>query len=175
VNAHDKPPGYDLMTPTERVFYDSNVSAGKNKSLPTKKRSKHRGYAAEKLKMVIEERMPATELAILKSAQQDAVEHRQQQILHGVSLLNKEQKLAYDGWIAEAKHPATTKARRNICNGHAVQIADNAAKKHAETEKKAAMTPEALQEYMESDGVVAKRKKVAAIGKKKRDKRPQRT
>jgi hypothetical protein len=159
------------MTPTERVSYDAMVARGNDTSLSDKKRIMYKNNAASKLKKVIEERMPATELATLKSVKQVAVEHRQQQILYGVSLLNKEQKLMYDTNIAEAKHPATTKAKKKICNKRAVGIADYAANKHAEIEKKAAMTPEELQEYMESDGVVAKREKDAAIDKKKRDKR----
>jgi hypothetical protein len=170
MNAHDKPPGYDLMTSKEQTKYDAHVSAGKNFLFSTKKRQMHRHNAASKLKRVIEERMSATELATLESVKQAAVERRQQQILYGVSLLSGKQKLAYDGWIAEAKRPATTKTRRNTCNGHAVEMADNAVKKKAETEKLAAMTPEELQEYMESDGVVAKREKTTAKGKKRHDK-----
>jgi hypothetical protein len=166
-----KPPGYDLMTPTERVFYDERVSAGKDMSLSVKKRNNDRKTAARKLKRVIEKRMPATELATLESVKQTAVEHRQQQILYGVSLLSDKQKLGYDTYIAEAKHSETTEARKKICNRRAVEIAEYATKKHAEEDKRDAMTPEELQEYIESDGVVAKREKGAVSEKKYRDKR----
>jgi hypothetical protein len=166
----DKPPGYDLFTEKERVSYDEMVARGNDTSLSAKARKMHRETAAKKLKKVIEERMSATELATLESVKQAAVEHRQQQILYGVSLLNKEQKLAYDKYIAEANDPATTAARRNYCNQRAVEIADRATNKKTETEKRAAMTPEKLQELFESDGEVAKRNEYAVRNKKCRDK-----
>jgi hypothetical protein len=153
-----KPPGYDLLNSKQQAMYDADVSAGKNESLPKEKRQLHRNNAAVKLKRVTEKRMSATDLAKLKSDKQAVLEHREQQILYRVSLLRGKQKLAYDGWIAEAKHPATTKARKNICNGRAVQMADYAVNRHIEKAKKVIMTPEELQAYMESDEAVAKRK-----------------
>jgi hypothetical protein len=167
MNAQIKPPGYDLMTSNEQAKYDADVSAGKDISLPAKKRQLHRNNATAKLKRVVERRMSATDLATLKTDKQAVVEHRQQETLYGVSLLNKEQKLSHDKFLAEAEHPATTNARRAICNGRVVQMVDNAVNK----EKKTAMTPEELQEYMESDGVVAKRKNRAVRSKKYRDKK----
>jgi hypothetical protein len=171
MNAHDKPPGYDLFTEKERVSYDATLARGNDTSLSVKKRRMHRAAAAKKLKKVIEERMPVNERAILETVKQDAVDRRQQQILYGLSLLDDIQKLAYDKWNAEAKHPATTAVRRTYCNGKAVEIVDIAVKRKSEADKRAVMTSDELQELFESDGAVAKRKNKAVSWKKFTDKK----
>jgi hypothetical protein len=170
MNAHDKPPGYDLFTKKQRVSYDAMVARGNNTLFSDKKRIMYKNNAAKKLKKVIDERMPAIERAVLETANQAAVEKKKQEILYGVSLLSDKQKLVHVKYLAEAKNPAKTNARRGYCNSYAVRMALAAIQKHTEKEKKVAMTPEELQELFESDDAVAKRQRVAAISKKSHDK-----
>jgi hypothetical protein len=71
-------------------------------------------------------------------------------IAYGASLLNDEQRVDYYAWIVEATDPVTSNTRRNDCNRSATSMADCAAKKQAEIDKRAAMTTDELKIYNNS-------------------------
>jgi hypothetical protein len=68
------------------------------------------------------------------------VDRRELEIAYGASLLSAEGRMAYYAYIVEATDPETSTKRRDVCNCRANAKADDAAKKQAEMDKRAAMS-----------------------------------
>jgi hypothetical protein len=159
-------PGLYLFNQKELVVYLDMKEASKNESLTKKQQQTKLDNAVWKLRKVIGKRMPITEKLVLEANKQAETDRKSQEkiqfIEKALSIATPKERESYDTYLAGATDPEKTPAQQRKCTGHAMEKLRFIIARHAEEEKRAAMTYEELEDY-ENDP-----ERVAAKTEKKR-------
>jgi hypothetical protein len=143
--------GLYLFTPDELSVYLDWKAASKNESLSKKQRNRKRSNAVEKLRNVIDKRMPMDEKLVLEANIQAETDRKSQEkiqlIEKALPLCTPKQREDYDALLAGATDPINPPAKQQRCADGAKQKLRNIVAKQAEKEKRAAMTTEELAIY----------------------------
>jgi hypothetical protein len=143
--------GLYLFTPKQRAVYLDWKEAGKDMSRTTKQRRRKLDNAVAKLRKVIDKRMPNTEKLVLEANKQAGRDHKHQEkiqfIEKALSIATPEERESYDALLAGATDPEKTPAQQQNRASHAMEKLKLIVAKHAEKEKRTAMTTEELAMY----------------------------
>ena len=137
--------GYNLFNEEQQALHDAYVKTGESEFL-----WKLQDLCNKPKLQDLFNNQKSTKMPVTKIEQQSILDNRLIDIAYGASLLNDEQRVVYYAWIVEATDPVTSNTRRNDCNRSATSMADCAAKKQAEIDKRAAMTTDELKIYNNS-------------------------
>jgi hypothetical protein len=144
-------PGIYLFNQKELVAYLDLKAASKDESLTPNQQNDKRGTAAQKLKKVIEQRMSMTEKLVLEANKQAETDRKYQEniqfIEKALSHSTPKQHEDYEALLADSTEPKNSKKKQQRSAGNALQKLKYIIAKHAEEEKRVAMTPEELSMY----------------------------
>jgi hypothetical protein len=143
--------GLYLFKPNERVKYLDWKTASKNMSLTKKERGLKRDSAVRKLRNVIKKRMPNTEKLVLEAKIQAEADRKHQEKIQlvekALSIATPKERESYDNYLVGATDPKKTRVQQQSCADNAMEKLRLIIARHAEEEKRAAMTPEELEDY----------------------------